>query len=330
MSRRPGRSLANDTVFNCAQAAAFVVVFTDHVHSEVAVITAWGLGGLAGALYGLRQYRVQPTLHGGWSLLCERWSVSKWIAGSSVLSWAAAQMYVFITGAILGPAGLGGLKAAQTLVGGPSGVLIQAGGSIGLPEATRAYADKGWKGLVHVTRVVTVAGFVSLLAGLGVVAVWGRVLLSHIYGPAFGRLETTSVLFGVAYVVIGFFLGPVLVLKATRRTRWLMHVQILGLIVSAVSMAVFCAELGVVGAADATIVTNVAYALAYRWCQRAARVAVGDAGAPPSGGPLPDGTVRVSALDPSLLADGPLQPYGDVAPSKRKHASRGATTRSSN
>ena len=43
--------------------------------------------------------------------------MSKWIAGSSVLSWAAAQMYVFITGAILGPAGLGGLKAAQTLVG---------------------------------------------------------------------------------------------------------------------------------------------------------------------------------------------------------------------
>ena len=37
------------------QAAAFVVVFTDHVHSEVAVITAWGLGGLAGALYGLRR-----------------------------------------------------------------------------------------------------------------------------------------------------------------------------------------------------------------------------------------------------------------------------------
>ena len=120
--------------------------------------------------------------------------------------------------------------------------------------------------------------------------------LSHIYGPAFGRLETTSVLFGVAYVVIGFFLGPVLVLKATRRTRWLMHVQILGLIVSAVSMAVFCAELGVVGAADATIVTNVAYALAYRWCRPGAGP-VGDAGAPPSGGPLPDGTVRVSALD---------------------------------
>ncbi len=69
---------------------------------------------------------------------------------------------MFIVGAILGPAGLGGLKAAQTLVVGPSGVLIMAGGSIGLPEATKAYKEKGWSGLTRVARLVTAGGVLEL------------------------------------------------------------------------------------------------------------------------------------------------------------------------
>ncbi len=65
MTRRPGCALANDTVFNCVQGAAFAAVFVTHTHSIVALIACWGLGSAAGALYGLRQYRVLPTFTGG-------------------------------------------------------------------------------------------------------------------------------------------------------------------------------------------------------------------------------------------------------------------------
>ena len=105
-------------------------------------------------------------------------------------------------GAILGPAGLGGLKAAQTLVAGPTGVLIIAGGSIGLPEATKAFKEKGWSGLSRVARLVTLSGFLSFLVGGGRDRFFGRSLLSAIYGPTFGHLELAALLMAIAYVVL--------------------------------------------------------------------------------------------------------------------------------
>ena len=271
MTRRPGRALANDTVFNCVQGVAFAAVFVLHLHSQAALISSWGLGALAGVVYGLHQSRVLPSLRGGLSLLRARWSISKWIAGSSLTGLGASMMYVFVAGAILGPVGLGGLKAAQALVAGPSGVLIQAGGSIGLPEATRAYDEQGWRGLIRVARVVTAAGFLSFVVGAGIVAVWGGTLLSHIYGTQFGHLETAAVLFGIGYIFMGFWLGPILVLKSTRQTRWLLHVQIVSLAVSIGFTFAFCVVWGVNGAALATIVTAAATALAFKYSQARVR-----------------------------------------------------------
>jgi O-antigen/teichoic acid export membrane protein len=279
MTRRPGCALANDTVFNCVQGGAFAMVFVVHTHSIVALIACWGLGSAAGALYGLRQYRVLPSFSGGVPMLRAHWSVSKWLFGSSLSVSGGTQATVFIMGAILGPAGLGGLKAAQTLVVGPSGVLIMAGGSIGLPEATKAYKEKGWSGLTRVARLVTLAGFSSFLAGAVVVALFGRTLLSTIYGPAFGHLELAAVLLAIAYVVISFNLGPILVLKATRNTRWLFHIQLASLGVSLVSVTALSLAYGVNGAAAATIVTFFVSSTGSAWVQHRVRRSIAAPGA---------------------------------------------------
>jgi O-antigen/teichoic acid export membrane protein len=288
MSRRPGCALLNDAVFNSFQAAGFAAVFFFHSHSEAALIGSWGLGAAAGAVFGLGQYRVAPAFRGGWSLLRSRWRMSKWIAGSSVTSWGATQVYVFIAASVLGPAGLGGLRAAQALVSGPSGVLIMAGGSIGLPEATKAYAEKGWRGLVRVARLVTMFGCLSFVAGAVIVVLWGRTLLSHIYGPQFAHLELTAVLFGVAYIFVGLFLGPILVLKATRQTRWLMSVQSLCVAVYIVGLVGFSLAFGVPGVALAAVVAYPVTAVAYRWCQHRVRRSFGSAGVAKEAHPVAD------------------------------------------
>ena len=107
MSRRPGKALANDTVFNVVQALAFGAVFIFHKQSEATLISSWGLGAAAGAVYGLRQNRMWPAFKGGLSLLRARWSVSKWIASSALTFWGSSQMYVLVAGVILGPPALG-------------------------------------------------------------------------------------------------------------------------------------------------------------------------------------------------------------------------------
>jgi len=295
MRARPGSALANDTVFNCVQGAAFGFLIVTHVHSVVVVIAAWGLGGAAAALFGLRQFRVVPSLAGGVALLRSRWSISKWLAGTSVATWGSTQAYMLVAGAILNPAGLGGLKAAQTLVTGPATVLIMAGGSIGTPEGTRAYAEQGWPGLNRVARIVGALSVASLGLGTVVMAIWGRPLLTDIYGPQFAHLQLAAVLIGLSNVVRGLSVGPILVLKSTRNTRYVFHAVVITLVISLVSVAVLTPLYRVNGAAASTIVTSPFMAGAYLWFQRRVRRSGGD----------PSVARPVAAAEPAVAAGSP-------------------------
>jgi O-antigen/teichoic acid export membrane protein len=261
MRREPGKALANDTVFNLVQGACFVLVAVGRVHSVVAVIASWGAGAAAGALYGLWQFKVRPTLRGGVTALRARWHLSKWLAGNSVMGWAASQASVLLAGFILGPAGLGALRAAQTLVQGPALVLIQAGGSVGLPEASRALADRGWGGLKRVSMIVSAAGVASItLVGVAV-AIFGGPLLRITYGPEFSKYWPAAELFAIAFLISSIALGPILILKTTRNTRSLFRVQLISVIVSVAAVIVLALTEGVTGAAAAAIVTSVATVL---------------------------------------------------------------------
>lgn len=255
LSAKPGRALANDVVFNCAQGAAIALVFAIHVHSVATVIASWGIGGTAGALFGLFQYRMLPSLAGGLALLRSRWSFSKWIAANQLVGTGQSQVSVVIAGAILGPVALGGFKAAQALVIGPAGVLIQAGGSIGLPEASKAYAERQWPGLIRVARWITLTGVSGISITVVGIAIWGRRLLSLLYGPAFAQFHMTALLVGVALVLTSAGLGPVLVLKATRGTHWLFRTQLVTMVVSLASVALLSLLYGDNGTAIATIIS---------------------------------------------------------------------------
>lgn len=272
MGRRPAKALSNDIIFNAVQGLAFVGLFVFNIRSTGAVISSWGLGGAAGALYGFAQYRVPPARSGGWSLLYERWHLSKWLAGDTVLNSLANQSYTIIGGAILGPVGLGQLRAARTLVSGPSMVLMQAGGSLGLPEAAHAHDSSGWKGLNRVAWVVTAIGLAATGACVVVAAIWGSQLLAFIYGPAFSGLQFEAVLIGVGFMLVAFELGPLLVLKVTRHTRWILNIQIINLFSSVTSMVALSAAFGVIGAASSTVVRCGASAAGCGWFRHKARL----------------------------------------------------------
>jgi O-antigen/teichoic acid export membrane protein len=271
MRREPGKSLANDTVFNVVQGTCFVLVALGHVHSVVAVIASWGAGAAAGALYGLWQFKVRPTMRGGVNALRVRWHLSKWLAGNSLMGWAASQASVLLAGFILGPAGLGALRAAQTLVQGPALVLIQAGGSVGLPEASRALADRGWGGLRRVSFVVSAAGVASIAIVGAAVVLFGGPLLRITYGPEFSRYWPAAEFFALGFLVSTIGLGPILILKTTRNTRWLFRVQVITACVSIAVVVVLAITEGVPGAAAASIASSIANILVLTHYSRKAK-----------------------------------------------------------
>ncbi|MFZ0170536.1 MAG: hypothetical protein WAL04_02530, partial [Acidimicrobiales bacterium] len=219
MHKLPGKALANDTVFNIVQGSCFVVLFLDrnhpvvHHYAVVFVVGSWGAGAAVGAVFGLWQFSVRPALRGGVTLLRSRWYMSKWLAGQSVTAWGSSQAIILVAAFFLTPVGLGGLRAAQTLVTGPTFVLIMAGGSVGLPEASRALADRGWRGLRRVAWGVSAAA----MASIGLVSVFvftiGSTLLRFIYGPAFARYWSSADYFAISLLIAGLGIGPILILK---------------------------------------------------------------------------------------------------------------------
>ncbi len=224
---------------------------------------SWGLGATAGACFGLWQFSLGPSLRGGIGRLRQRWEISKWLMASTSAVQLTAQSTPILTGALLGPAGLGGLKSALTLVTGPSMVLIQAGGSVGLPEASRGLKEKGWPGLRTVSRVFTLAGAVSVgLVGI-VVFLFGRQLLELLYGPAFGQFSTIADILAVGFLFSTLSIGPILCLKTTRQIHRGVLVAIIAFVVSSIAMIVLAPRFGLTGAAIATVIGLVASTVGY-------------------------------------------------------------------
>jgi O-antigen/teichoic acid export membrane protein len=306
MRREPGRALANDTVFNIVQGACFATVALTNTHSVVAVIASWGAGSAVAAAFGLWQFKVRPTLHDGISGLRSRWHMSKWLAGNSITNWGSSQASLLIAGFILGPAGLGALRAAQTLVTGPALVLIQAGGSIGLPEASRALAEKGWRGLRSVAVIISAAGIVSIgLVGIAVVF-FGGDLLRWTYGPEFSRYWLASELFAVGFLITSVGLGLILVLKATRNTRPLFRIQLICLGASLVAVCVLAVTNGVSGVAGAAIFSGAVNLVGLTYYGRVARKQVLDSEDELAGREGSDLPVVSSQLDQIRNNDAPI------------------------
>lgn len=249
MKAEPQHALANDLVFDAVQLAAFVGLYFIGIRSALLAVTAWGIGAFVGAVFGLRQFGVRPKFRGGAARLRLRWWLSKWLVANDVTSQATTQFTSVLTGGFLGPVGIGGLRSATSLVSGPSLVLLQASGNVGLPEAARALSERGWPGLRRVERLITVAGMASVGTVAAVVLVFGRRLLELLYGAAFGRFAVAADILALGFFLGTVGLGAILCLKVTRQTRRFLPVSIASAVVSIGAVIVLAPLYGVNGAA---------------------------------------------------------------------------------
>lgn len=255
MQARPGRSLANDTLFNCVQATLLVGLILAGLRSPSVAIVAWGAGAVAGSAYGLRQFSVRVQTRGGYSIVASRWHMSKWLLASSVSGWASSQAYPLFAGPFVGSVGLGGLKAAQSLVSGPTLVLGQAAGSIGLPEASHGLEHGGWVKLQQVARWMTLWSALTVGVVATVVFLVGGKLLGWMYGSEFVRYASTARIISLAWLIAAFSGGPMLILKVTRNSRALFNIGLVTQVTLVTLIIALSSTVGVNGTAWAMVVT---------------------------------------------------------------------------
>jgi O-antigen/teichoic acid export membrane protein len=292
MWRRPDRSLINDAVFNLVQAGALVLLVLMGHRSLAVPIAAWGLGGMAGALLGLRQFSIGlPSRHGA-ALFREGWPTSRWLLAHFLTGWGSGQAFMVLGGAVLGPVGLGGLRAAQTLMA-PSWVLVQVAGSIGLPEASRALERSGWAGLERVVRCLVVVSLLGVGAIAAVVLVAAPQLLRLVYGAGFDQYAPTARVFALALLLAA--VGPAEVaVKVTGMARSLVTARLWNAALCLGALLALAPAVGVVGAAWAyglgILVNIIILARIYRGIRGRLHGVTVDTGRPPAERLLPHGS----------------------------------------
>lgn len=256
MRRQAHKSLLNDIVFDMVQAVLFGLLFLLPHRGMVLIITAWGVSSCVAALFGSLQFKAWPALKPGLLLIRERWQTSRWLLSSAIAGWGASSLNLFVIGAMLGPVALGGLKAAQALAWGPLAIVMQAGTSIGLPEASRALSGRGCRGLRRVAWLIAAGILVIACASCLLMIGLGHQLLGALYGRSFGRFQMAAVLTAIAFMVSAVNFAPGIVLKVLKRTRAVFLNTLLSVGTSLIAAAALSAWFGINGAAAATLASS--------------------------------------------------------------------------
>jgi O-antigen/teichoic acid export membrane protein len=213
------------------------------------VVSAWGLGGLAAAMLGLRCTRAWPARPAeAWHWWRKQaWPLGRWLGAESLVINVRLQLYTLLLAGVLGTADLGGLRAAESLFAfmtlvGPALAVV------GLPATTRALERSASAALSLATRISGIALVIvgAYLAGIGVAR---RVVMELVFGQEFITFAHLVIPIGMAQLLGGAVLGFSLFLKACSAGRVLLWYQVafaVGTLGLSVGLAV---RYGVTGAA---------------------------------------------------------------------------------
>jgi O-antigen/teichoic acid export membrane protein len=236
---------ANDVLWLAVMLIALVPAWM--IGTDWAIVGAWGLGAMAGALAGFFQTRLllATPLRALKQWRSDLWPFGRWLFVGSVAYGASSQASVFLIAALLGPAAVGGVRAVETVFA-PLSLLLPAISLPALPIMTRRLAispSKGKRFAIEVSGVLMVitAGYV-VLAALG-----GDTLLVAVFGNAFRGFNGLIIPIAIQQVVMASGGGFDLLLQGGKRGR--------AIVLLFVATAPLSLGLVAVTAATGTIVT---------------------------------------------------------------------------
>lgn len=260
---RPGMALANDLVFVAVQAVAVIGFALLGWRTVGYMIAAWGLGGMAGAVFGFRRFPAVSGAADGRAMLARLWPQSRWILADFASGYLTEQANLLLAAALLSRVDFGGFRAAYTLIG-PILILLLAEMSLGLPGATRRAGDDDPEALHHYAQRLSAVTFACVTAYGVLVILAGSHLLRLVYGPAFTTFSPLVTLSAVAYMIASLSTGQGIALKAGARMTLVWRARLVVGAVSLTSLFVLVEWLGVVGAGWSSVLTGATWAISVR------------------------------------------------------------------
>ncbi len=200
-----------------------------------------------------------PSLQGARARLVEvtqrHFRVSRWLVGSAILLWVTSNFFIIAAGAILGPAAVGALRAAQTLMG-VTNVFFQAAESFVPPQASRIFHADGLAGLRRfIFRLTLFGASVTGLACL-VLVVPARFWLTLVFGQEYSEYGFVVAGYGAWFFLLACLVPLRFAFQAVEKTRPDFTGYIIGSIFTLAASYPLARYFGVLGAITGVVVAQ--------------------------------------------------------------------------
>lgn len=136
------------------------------------------------------------------------WHFSKWLAGSTLLGFAFANLFTFAVGALLDAAAVGAMRAAFALVS-ITNLVVEAFGNVVPVSSSRELMSNGRSGLIAYLRKIAIYGAAAMGCLLAIIVVGAKFWLHLFFGSEFEPYSDLIVWYAVIQSVtfLAFVIG---------------------------------------------------------------------------------------------------------------------------
>jgi O-antigen/teichoic acid export membrane protein len=251
-----------------------LVTYDQYGSGDINVTVALWINAFAAGVAMVCASPFVPRLRWGGSLLWRAsrssWQFSKWLVAASILAWAMGNLYYVVTSILLGPAAVGILRAAQSLLGVLN--IFFLGIENVLPvQSSRKFTEGGITALnVYLKRAAVLGGVVTTIVA-GFFAIAPQFWLDLLFGKSYGSGGALVQWMALGNIVLYLTVPAMVWLRTVEQTRHIFHAYLASAVVSAVVAYPAILYFGLRGAAIGMLISAVvncatlAISIRYAW-----------------------------------------------------------------
>jgi O-antigen/teichoic acid export membrane protein len=217
----PARVLVSDVIRYGTMFGVFEVLLVSHKSDVTIGNVLYVIAGSA-FLASISLWATLPSASGAGRRFREithrHFQVSRWLLGSAPLMWITSNFSMIAAGAVLGPAAVGALKAAQSLMS-VTNLFFQAAESFAPPRAARIFHTEGKSGLGRFVVRVTTIGLIVTGGACLVLGLPGGFWMQLVFGKGYGAYPLAVLGYGVLYLILSCMIPIRFAFQAAERTR---------------------------------------------------------------------------------------------------------------
>lgn len=155
------------------------------------------LGFLRPVTVSVRFFRITAMRH---------WLFGRWFLGSEIMRWSAEELYVVVTGALLGPAAVGAMRATQNLVAACHILMLGLENIVPI-RASEHFQNGRMPALARYLKRVSLFSGGTIVIFLVIIAIAPKFWLHILYGELYAE-DSYLVLWWAAIYLLAFFHTP--------------------------------------------------------------------------------------------------------------------------